>query len=257
MDDHRTVRSRAPAGTVEPLHRVAAVTFFLSSESPTELTGLAGWAVDLMESMGALGAGLAIAVENVFPPLPSEIILPLAGFTASRGDMSLAGALILTTVGSIVGAMFWYAVGVAVGRDRTRTMLAALPLIKMKDVDRTEDWFDKHGVKTVFFGRMVPIFRSFISVPAGVTRMSFPVFLAFTALGSAIWNTVFVLAGYQLGENWHRVEEYADVFQKIVIAVAIVAVVAMVVFGVVRWNRDRNRAQHRAGPRRRAGRNSR
>lgn len=233
------------------------MTILSAAETTSELTGLAGWAVGLMESMGALGAGLAIALENVFPPLPSEIILPLAGFTASRGDMSLIGALVLTTLGSVVGAMFWYAVGAAVGRDRTRAILAGLPLIKLKDVDRAEAWFDKHGVKTVFFGRMIPIFRSFISVPAGVSRMSLTVFLAFTTLGSAIWNTVFVLAGYQLGESWHRVEEYADVFQKIVIVVVALAVVAAIVFGIVRWNRDRHDAQHRAPPRRRAGRNSR
>ncbi|PSL03578.1 membrane protein DedA with SNARE-associated domain [Haloactinopolyspora alba] len=207
-----------------------------------ELSGLAGWAVDLMESMGAVGAGLAIAAENVFPPLPSEIILPVAGFTASHGGMSLPAALVWTTLGSVVGALVWYAVGAAIGRDRTRAILTALPLIKITDVDRTEAWFDRHGPKTVFFGRMIPIFRSFISVPAGVSRMSLPSFLVLTTLGSLIWNAVFVLAGYQLGENWHRVEEYSGTFQKGVIAVVAAAVLAAVTAGVVRWNRDRGRA---------------
>src|ERR1700754_1792229 len=184
---HHRVARRCPSS-----HRRARIPYGrgvnirLSPE--TELTGLAGWAVDLMDTMGAVGAGLAIFLENLFPPLPSEVILPLAGFTASRGDMNLAAAIIWTTVGSVVGALVWYAVGAAVGRDRTRAILAKLPLVKMTDVDKAEGWFAKHGVKTIFFGRMIPIFRSFISIPAGVERMSLPIFLLFTALGSAIWN---------------------------------------------------------------------
>nr|WP_233552588.1 DedA family protein [Jiangella rhizosphaerae] len=211
----------------------------------TELTGLAGLAVDLMDTMGAVGAGIAIAAENLFPPLPSEVILPLAGFTASRGDMNLAAAIIWTTVGSVVGALIWYAVGAAVGRDRTRGILARLPLVKMADVDKAEAWFGKHGVKTIFFGRMIPIFRSFISIPAGVERMSLPVFLLFTALGSAIWNTVFILLGYQLGQNWDAVEQYVGLLQYAVIAAVVVAVVAFVVLRVRSNKRDRERARHR------------
>lgn len=211
----------------------------------TELTGLAGWAVDLMDTMGAVGAGLAIAAENLFPPLPSEVILPLAGFTASRGDMNLAAAIVWTTVGSVVGALVWYAVGAAVGRERTRSILAALPLVKMSDVDKAEAWFAKHGVKTIFFGRMIPIFRSFISIPAGVERMSLPVFLVFTALGSAIWNTVFILLGYQLGQNWDAVEQYIGILQYAVIVGVVVAVALFVVLRVRSNRRDRERARHR------------
>nr|WP_238992388.1 DedA family protein [Jiangella ureilytica] len=211
----------------------------------TELTGLAGWAVDLMDTMGAVGAGIAIFLENLFPPLPSEVILPLAGFTASRGDMNLAAAIIWTTVGSVVGALVWYAVGAAVGRDRTRAILARLPLVKMSDVDKAEGWFAKHGVKTIFFGRMIPIFRSFISIPAGVERMSLTVFLLFTALGSAIWNTVFILLGYQLGQNWDAVERYVGLLQYAVIGAVVLAVVAFVVLRVRQNRRDRERARHR------------
>lgn len=219
------------------------MNIFLAPEP--ELTGVAGWAVDLMESLGAFGAGVAIAAENLFPPLPSEIILPLAGFTASRGDMNLVAALLWTTAGSVFGALIWYAVGAAIGRDRTRAILTKLPLVKLSDVDKAEAWFGRHGVKTVFFGRMIPIFRSFISIPAGVERMSLPVFLTFTCLGSAIWNTAFVLAGYQLGQSWHRVEEYSGVFQKVVIAAVILAVAGFVVARVVQNRRARQRARYR------------
>ena len=190
----------------------------------TELTGVAGWAVDIMERLGGPGAGLVIALENLFPPLPSEVILPLAGFTASQGTFTLQGAILWTTLGSFVGALALYSLGAALGRERFRAIWGRLPLVNMEDLDRSEAWFDRHGRKAVFFGRMIPIFRSLISIPAGIERMALPVFLALTLAGSLIWNTIFVLAGYQLGENWHLVEGYAGILQKVVIVVVALAV---------------------------------
>jgi membrane protein DedA with SNARE-associated domain len=201
-------------------------------------SGIVGWAISIMETLGAPGAGLAVALENLFPPIPSELILPLAGFTASRGDMSLIGAIVWTTLGSIAGALALYAVGALLGRDRTRAIAARLPLVKLSDIDRTEAWFARHGVKAVFFGRMVPLFRSFISLPAGIERMPMTSFLAFTALGSLIWNVIFVLAGYQLGENWRVVQDYVGVYQKLVVAAVVVAVAAFV---ALRLRRSRSR----------------
>ena len=201
-------------------------------------SGIVGWAIRIMETLGAPGAGLAVALENLFPPIPSELILPLAGFTASRGDMSLIGAIVWTTLGSIAGALVLYAVGALLGRDRTRAIAARLPLVKLSDIDRTEAWFARHGVKAVFFGRMVPLFRSFISLPAGIERMPMTSFLAFTALGSLIWNVIFVLAGYQLGENWRVVQDYVGVYQKLVVAAVVVAVAGFV---ALRLRRSRSR----------------
>lgn len=195
----------------------------------TELTGVAGWAVDIMERLGGPGAGLVIALENLFPPLPSEIILPLAGFTASQGNFSVAGAIFWTTMGSVVGALALYTLGAVFGRDRFRAVWGTLPLVNMADLDRTEAWFDRHGKKAIFFGRMIPIFRSLISIPAGIERMPLLLFTLLTTAGSLIWNTIFVVAGYQLGENWHLVENYAGVFQKIVIAVVAVLVLWFVI----------------------------
>jgi membrane protein DedA with SNARE-associated domain len=206
-----------------------------------ELTGLAAWAVDVMETLGAPGAGLAIALENLFPPLPSEVILPLAGFTASQGSFGLAEVLIWTTLGSVVGALALYGIGAALGRERTRAIVKAVPLVDVADVDRTESWFLRHGRKAVFFGRMIPLFRSLISVPAGVTRMNLALFLALTTLGSVIWNTVFVLAGYLLGENWHVVEPWADGFQLVVVVAVVLAVAAFVAKRVVRIREHRRR----------------
>jgi membrane protein DedA with SNARE-associated domain len=203
-------------------------------------SGIVGWAIRIMETLGAPGAGLAVALENLFPPIPSELILPLAGFTASRGDMSLVGAIVWTTLGSVAGALVLYAVGALLGRDRTRAIAARLPLVKLSDIDRTEAWFARHGAKAVFFGRMVPLFRSFISIPAGIERMPMTTFLAFTALGSLIWNLIFVLAGYQLGENWRRVQDIVGVYQMVVVAAVLLAVAAFV---AVRLRRVRRGSQ--------------
>jgi membrane protein DedA with SNARE-associated domain len=202
-----------------------------------ELDGIVGWVVGLMEALGAPGVGLAIALENVFPPLPSEVFLPLAGFAAARGDLSLVAAIVWTTVGSIVGALALYGLGAALGRDRLRAIVDRMPLVDLKDVDKAEEWFARHGAKAVFFGRMVPLVRSMISVPAGVERMSFVLFLALTAAGSLIWNSAFVLAGYVLGDNWHVVEQYAGIASKLVLAAVVLAVVVFVTRRIARRRR--------------------
>ncbi|WP_202817467.1 DedA family protein [Ornithinimicrobium sp. CNJ-824] len=192
-----------------------------------------------MEALGGPGAGLLIALENLFPPLPSEVILPLAGFTASQGTFTLGGVILWTTAGSVLGALALYALGAVFGRSRFRALWTRLPLVDLRDLDRTESWFARHGTKAVFFGRMVPIFRSLISVPAGLERMPLPLFCALTTAGSLLWNSLFVVAGFQLGENWHLVEGYAGAFQAVVLAAVAVAVVWFVL------SRVRSR---RAGP---------
>ncbi|MFC7642452.1 DedA family protein [Streptosporangium lutulentum] len=197
-----------------------------------------------METLGAPGAGLAIALENLFPPLPSEVILPLAGFTASKGSMSLFDAVLWTTLGSVIGALALYGLGALLGRDRVVAIAAKLPLIKVSDIEKTEAWFAKHGRKTVFFGRMIPIFRSLISIPAGVERMPIMTFTLLTTLGSLIWNTAFVMAGYLLGENWSLVENYMGIVSKAVLGIVVLAVV---VFVVIRL-RDQRKGKHHARP---------
>jgi membrane protein DedA with SNARE-associated domain len=212
------------------------------ADSAEDPGGIAGWATDLMEALGAPGAGAAIALENLFPPLPSEVILPLAGFTASRGEMSLWAALLWTTIGSVVGALALYWLGSLLGRERLIAIAAKLPLVKVADIEKTEAWFAKHGPKAVFFGRMIPIFRSLISVPAGVEKMPLGTFLTLTALGSAIWNTIFVLAGYRLGEDWERVSELVSVYSWVVLVAVALAVVAFVGFRLTRPGRGKRRA---------------
>jgi len=193
------------------------------------VSAIVEWVTGLMTTLGAPGAGLAIALENLFPPLPSEVFLPLAGFTASRGGMSLVAAIAWTTAGSVVGAVALYYVGALLGRERVRAIAAKLPLVKVSDVDKTEDWFAKHGTKAVFFGRMIPLFRSLISIPAGIERMPLPRFLGLTAAGSLVWNTALIMAGYLLGEQWHLVEQYTGYVSTAVLVLVGIAVAWFVV----------------------------
>jgi membrane protein DedA with SNARE-associated domain len=199
------------------------MTLHLAQAATEPMGGLAGWAVGLMDSLGGFGAAVIVGLDNLFPPIPSELVLPLAGFSASQGTFSLAAALGWTTAGSVAGAIIVYCLGLLLGRERTRALMAKIPLVKASDFDKTEGWFARHGTKAVFFGRMVPIFRSLISLPAGIERMPFWKFLSLTALGSLLWNTVFVVAGYLLGANWQVINDYAGVFQYLVIGAVVLA----------------------------------
>ncbi len=202
-------------------------------------SGIVDFAISLMETLGGPGAAIAIALENLFPPIPSEVILPLAGFTASQGELGLLSVILWTIAGSVVGALVLYGIGAALGLRRLRAIAARLPLVDAEDVDATDRWFRRHGAKAVFFGRMLPIFRSLISIPAGIERMPIPQFLLLTTAGSAIWNTALVMAGYLLGEQWHVVEQYTGILQWIVIAGVVGAV------GWFVWSRTGSRGRAR------------
>lgn len=204
--------------------------------------GVAGWAADLVDTMGGPGAGLAIALENLFPPLPSEVILPLTGFAAGQGVISLASALFWTTLGSVAGAAVLYWLGLLFGRERMHALWARLPLVRGSDLERTEAWFVRHGTKAVLFGRMVPVFRSLISVPAGLERMPPPVFLWLTAVGSLAWNSVLVMAGYWLGGQWDVVGAYVGLLSKVVL---LLVAAALALYVAVRFRSRSGRPQHR------------
>lgn len=195
-----------------------------TSSDGSWLTALVDAVVSLMDVIGPAGAGIAIALENLFPPLPSEVILPMAGLAASRGSFTLVEAIAWTTLGSVVGAFILYGLGAWLGVERLRRIADRVPLLHPEDIDRTVAWFTRHGGKAVFFGRMIPLFRSLISIPAGITRMRPWKFGILTATGSLIWNSTFVLAGFFLGEAWPVVEQYAEILQYVVIAAATVGV---------------------------------
>lgn len=193
-----------------------------------QLGGLVGWVLSVIETLGSIGVGLLVALESVFPPIPSEVVLPLAGFLAGQGRMGFVAVLVWATVGSVVGALVLYGFGAALGADRLRRIADRVPLMDGRDVDRAESWFTRHGVWAVLIGRMVPGVRSLVSIPAGVNRMPLWLFTLLTTLGSAVWNFVFIGLGYELGAQWEQVGKYSDLINYAVVGV-IVLVLAVVV----------------------------
>lgn len=189
----------------------SAVTLTSSGPAPSSdgLGGLAGWAVDVTTAFGPVGVGFLVAVENLFPPIPSEVILPVAGYAAGAGQMSVWAAWLAATIGSVLGALALYWIGTLVGHQRLAAIADRIPLMSAHDVDRGVEWFERYGPVSVLFGRCVPLVRSAISVPAGVVRMPMRTFLPFTFVGSAVWNALFVGAGFQLGARWQQVEQYS------------------------------------------------
>lgn len=175
----------------------------------------------LIAKGGYLGIIVLTFVETIFPPLPSELFMPMAGYVAARGDLSLAGVIASGTLGSLVGAWFWYAVGRAIGLGRARALAARHGrwlTLHPRDIDRATAWFGRFGGAVVFFGRMVPGIRSVVSVPAGIAHMPVGRFLAFSALGSLIWTSLLMGAGYALGSEYGRVAGWADPVSKLVLA---------------------------------------
>lgn len=189
---------------------------------PSEQGGLTGWLLELVDALGPLGVGISILLETVVPPIPSEAVLGLSGVLINQGRMSIVPVILFATLGSVLGALFLYAVGRALGPRRSHAFLDRLPLVETHDVDRTFAWFERHGRWAVFLGRMVPIVRSFISVPAGVVRMPLGRFVLLTAAGSLVWNTVLVTLGVAAGDVIEQNLHYLDylVVTAVVLAVA-------------------------------------
>lgn len=186
------------------------------------------WVVLVMRTVGSPGVGLATAVETVFPPLPSELVLPLAGYTAHQGHYSLVAAITWATAGSLAGALVLYWLGAAWGLERVCATADRIPLMHADDVRRAVAWFGRHGRTAVFVGRLVPGVRSLISIPAGVHRMPLGRFCVFTTAGSLVWNAALILAGYELGAQWHVVEGYVGPASNVVwVLLAVVVVVAV------------------------------
>lgn len=213
---------------------VLSPSLLQASTPPTD--GIAGWAIQVMETLGSPGVALLVALESIFPPIPSEIVLPLAGFTASLGSLSLVGAIVWSTTGSVVGAWALYWLGVVLGRDRLVGIVDRMPLVDVEDVLKAEAVFNRHGRKAVLFGRLLPMVRSLISIPAGLERMPFLLFSMLTLIGSLVWNSALVGAGYALGQQWHVVQNYVGYLQ---VAVVVVIVAAVGWYVVVRIRRHR------------------
>jgi membrane protein DedA with SNARE-associated domain len=217
-----------------------------ASSAVGDLHGLVGFAARLIDASGELGVGLLALLETVFPPIPSEVILPLAGFLSQQGEMSFFLVLATATAGAYAGALLLYVLGRGLGEERTVRGLAKLPLVDESDFRKAAGWLHRHGRRAVFFGRLVPGVRSLISLPAGSTRMPLGTFSVYTIAGSLIWNALLVGLGALLGTQYELIDTYSSVLD-IVIYVAIAAgIAALVVRRLRRGRRARSGSETHA-----------
>ena len=194
------------------------------------------WISGIIDQMGYIGIALLMFAENVFPPIPSELIMPLAGFNAARGSMTLAGVLIAGIVGTVAGAYLWYWIGLKVGSRRIRHLAAKHGrwlTVSPDEFDRAQGWFDRHGGMAVFFGRLLPTVRTFISVPAGLLPMNIGRFMFYTTLGTGIWTAILTVAGYLLESQYERVQGWLNPVSTVVV----VAIVGFYVWRVATYRK--------------------
>ncbi|WP_281868510.1 DedA family protein [Brevibacillus parabrevis] len=192
------------------------------------------WLTHFIEQYSYLGIFLMMALENVFPPIPSEVILTFGGFMTTRTTLTVPGVILAATLGSVLGAVLLYAIGRYLDVSKIEKVVERyghLLRIKKTDVQKADAWFDKYGYWTILFCRMIPLVRSLISIPAGMTGMGLPLFLLFTTIGTLLWNIALVLVGALLGESWEQVLHVMDVYSKFVyIGIGVVGVGFLVVF---------------------------
>ena len=191
------------------------------------LEWLATFATDVIEALGYPGVAFLIFLENLFPPIPSEAILPLAGFLAGQGRLLLPAVIVAATVGAVAGALVLYGLGAWFGDRRLRWLVNRYGkwlALSEEDIDLANRWFGLHGGKAVLLCRLLPIVRSIISIPAGLRQMSLPLFILYTAIGSGLWNSVLVIGGWWLGENWEEVGDYVSYLEYPVLIVVLLAV---------------------------------
>jgi membrane protein DedA with SNARE-associated domain len=177
------------------------------------------WITDIISEYGYLGVFLIIVLENVFPPIPSEIVLSFSGFMTTRTDLTILGIVAASTAGSVLGAIILYWIGSILDVARLEKIIdrwGHVLRLKKEDIRKADGWFDRYGIWTVFFCRMVPLLRSLISIPAGMSNMNFPLFLLLTLIGTLIWNTVLVTIGAKLGESWHSIIALTDIYSNII-----------------------------------------
>lgn len=191
------------------------------------------WITSVMEQFGYFGIALLILLENVFPPIPSEVILTFGGFMTTKSDLTVLGVVVASTIGSVGGAVILYWIGRILNVERIERIIEKwgkyLRLTK-EDVRKADAWFDKYGPWTVFFCRFIPLIRSLISVPAGMSGMNQWLFLVLTTIGTLIWNLVLVLVGAKVGDNWHQIVNYMDVYSNFMYAVIAIGIIVFIIW---------------------------
>lgn len=190
------------------------------------------WVIETMSSLGYVGIGLLMFLENLFPPIPSELIMPLAGFTAAQGKMQLFPAIAAGVIGTVLGAFPWYYLGKIVSEERIKGWADRYGRwlgISGADIDKANRWFDRHGKKAVLLCRMVPGVRTLISLPAGINAMPMVPFLLYSTIGTVLWVTFLTMAGYFLGNNYELVDKYLDPVSKIVAVTLVIALIIWII----------------------------
>ncbi|MCJ7520096.1 MAG: DedA family protein [Anaerolineaceae bacterium] len=195
------------------------------------------WVENIISTMGYPGLYLVMFLENVFPPIPSEVVLPLAGSLTLTGRFTIPVITIVGMLGSLTGAFLFYGLGKWLGEPRVRALIAKFgkyALLSTDDLDRSLQWFDKYDDWVIFFSRMVPIVRSLISIPAGIASMNFAKFSFFTILGTALWSFVLSFTGRLLGEQWPLIADFINAYQNVVLVITIVAVISFVAYRLLK-----------------------
>lgn len=191
------------------------------------------WITDIMSDYGYFGIFLLIMLENVFPPIPSEVILTVGGFMTSTTDMTIPGVILASTAGSVTGAVVLYGVGLLLDVERLEKIVdkyGRVLRVKRADIYRADAWFDRYGIWTIFFARLIPLIRSLISIPAGMANTKFWLFITFTTLGTLLWNTVLVFIGEAVGENRDVIMKQFEIYSNAVYALIAIGVLAAVWF---------------------------
>jgi membrane protein DedA with SNARE-associated domain len=201
------------------------------------LDSLKVWVENIISTGGYPGLYFVMFLENVFPPIPSEVVLPLAGSLSLTGRFTIPLITFVGMLGSLTGAFLFYGLGKWLGEERVRTFIGKFgkyALLSVEDFDRSKDWFDKYDEWVIFFSRMVPIVRSLISIPAGVSNMNLAKFSFYTVLGTALWSFILSFAGRLLGEQWPIITDFINTYQNVVLVVGFLAVVAFVAYRLIR-----------------------
>ncbi|QNA92184.1 MULTISPECIES: DedA family protein [unclassified Microbacterium] len=201
----------------------------LASTADHGFTGLTGFAADVLTALGDVGVGVLVFLEVLIPPIPSEVVLPFAGYLSQSGDLHLGWLIFWSTLASWLGALLLYGLGAAIGMKRAVRLLAATRLVSRSDLERGSDWFVRSGGWTVLVGRMVPGVRSLISIPAGASRMNLITFSVYTVIGSGAWNTLLIGVGAALGTQHEQLEHYLGYLDYVVYTAIAVALVVLVV----------------------------
>ena len=189
------------------------------------------WITDIMSQYGYIGIFLLIMLENIFPPIPSEVILTFGGYMTTQSSMTPIGVILVSTAGSVAGAVILYGIGLLIDVERLEKIVdrwgRVLRLTK-KDIHKADAWFDKYGIWTVLFCRLIPLIRSLISIPAGMSNMKFGLFILFTTLGTLIWHTILVSVGAAVGDNWESIVSVMDVYSNIVYVLIVLVGLAVI-----------------------------